>query len=88
MRKLLLSTGNQYILNACNCAKMNLATTGKHPAMGGIIEVKEDGRHELYGQNFIGEALMEVREWARKKREEKKAKRAAEAAEAEEADEA
>lgn len=55
--------------------------------MGGMIEVKADGRHELYGQNLVGEALMEVREWARKKREEKKAAQAAAAEEAEEAEE-
>lgn len=87
MKKLLLSTGNKYILNACNVAKLHLAKQGRHPVMGGMIEEKADGRHELYGQNLVGEALMEVREWARKKREEKKAAAAAQAAQAEEAEE-
>ena len=76
IKKVLMSTGNKYILVACMTACHNFQNNGSVTWMGGQIMEREPGRFELYGENAMGKILMKVRKHIRKNAAEKAAERA------------
>lgn len=77
IKKVLLSTGNQYILVACMTAYNNFQSNGSVTWLGGQIVEREPGRFELYGENTMGRILMKARKYIREKEAGKAAERAA-----------